>query len=1400
MTITTNVRWADNTSDLAKNLKDGLNQIEATRTSVDKLVQSLDGDKLVRYANTVTAAINQVGVSTLTAAQASKQLDVLERAMEKLSLSGKTIPDDMKSTAEALRKVSDDSEKASGGLGHFFTSMVGGVAAGELFAHAIEGGLRQIKDMITFLPELALEGSKVAGITRNFERLTEQAGLTGDVLLNTLRSATHKTVTDFELMKTVNQDLAAGLNLTTAQFGTLATGAFALAKATGVDVKSAFDTMNDAMLTGRTRSLALLTGKIDLAAAEERYAKTLGTTAEHLTSDGKMEAARVAILDAVADATKRIGEQGEGLGTKLAQVKTAWANFQEELGKTIATSPVIMAGMRGITDAIQEALGAHQEDSIRKIVSAINDAALAFLQFSEFGVTSAGFVAKEVLALYKVLGDIAQVTELGALGFKELALAVAEAGSVGGRLGPMADDVKRIQSEMDGMIQSIKDRGVALKAADAQQARIDEVTKSFNATLEELRAKLVAATHAHESLAGPTNQTAAAEERAGKAAEAHGEKTKQTSGEVSKAKSETDKYNESLKNVEQTTRGTFKSLDTLSDALVKQITGQAQSGAKWEDLKRVYKLTDTQVQALQDTIKLTSDVLKTETVSTQINAGELAKLGRIENDEIRTLKESESARRALGSARTLDLASLRQAGTVEDAEIERLKILTTWRQRLNDLEREHGARGAGLEGVGTPAQPLSPEQLEAMEQAQRNTAVLTAGVGNLSAAFAQVSQISGDSFGGAAKAVGMVTSSIGAAQKAIELFNAAQKATGAAAAIGTAAASASYVALALGISSAISDAVSDANVEALGQHLGNIYGTEFSASAAAAIHDTSGLLQTQFLREHGGVVPEGIPDLQRSTEQAATVLNTRQLVSEAGGLNSRNVDQFADHFRNLFRVLDEGLITADQATKALDENFSAFATAGTDRLGILNNHVREFIRLNDEAGTHSQHIDDYVRTQVSTNVIGGVSSFLNPNANASRQVEADQQKIADLNAQLTEAMKQDGDRAIENQARLRQEIEQTTAHLQTQQRVVDATQIHSAAAATAVAGSIVAAFSELQNRGASVTDALKAVSPSVAALQDQLTRTGLDGGQAFADISRYVSIANDAVDGPLLDSVGGLGQALVGLNNTGLLTQDTFSGLSDQVASSFDELIAQGVSGDDALRLMKPTLQQIYELQQDFGFATDDATQQLLDQAVAAGVVGETQRPIAERQLKATQDQTAAIDGLTRALTAGLGGAIDTTGGKMDQAFRHQAADAISVATGKVHDLSGAINSVPDKTFKIRGEYEGPSSGPALGAASGGIVWPGGVQLAKAYASGGMADFSPQGTDTIPAMLTPGELVMNVGQQNHVADALLRPDRGFSDERMVSAIARLERRITDIQLDQPRQMKRVMRDLIQAPA
>jgi hypothetical protein len=154
------------------------------------------------------------------------------------------------------------------------------------------------------MENLVMQGSAISDVTSNFEHLTAQAGRLGETLITELRNGTHGTIDDFNLIKIATQDLAAGMHLTDQQFGTLAKGAFALAQATGTDVKTALDTMNDAMLTGRTRSLALLTGKIDLTKAEEKFAASIGTTRDQLNDEGKLEAATA------GDSRFRLGGDG----------------------------------------------------------------------------------------------------------------------------------------------------------------------------------------------------------------------------------------------------------------------------------------------------------------------------------------------------------------------------------------------------------------------------------------------------------------------------------------------------------------------------------------------------------------------------------------------------------------------------------------------------------------------------------------------------------------------------------------------------------------------------------------------------------------------------------------------------------------------------------------------------------------------------------------------------------------------------------------------------------------------------------------------------------------------------------------------------------------------------------
>lgn len=91
-------------------------------------------------------------------------------------------------------------------------------------------------------------------------------------------------------------------------------------------------------------------------------------------------------------------------------------------------------------------------------------------------------------------------------------------------------------------------------------------------------------------------------------------------------------------------------------------------------------------------------------------------------------------------------------------------------------------------------------------------------------------------------------------------------------------------------------------------------------------------------------------------------------------------------------------------------------------------------------------------------------------------------------------------------------------------------------------------------------------------------------------------------------------------------------------------------------------------------------------------------------------------------------------------------------AADAVADYFGSL----DVEVNVRYKYPGDPVVP--GAATGGLVVPGGIQH---FDRGGVVlPFRPRGTDTVPAMLTPGEIVLNAAQQRNLAGAIGGPSVG----------------------------------------
>ncbi len=96
-----------NTEALLKNLAAGKGAIEAYGPTIAKMQETWNRNSalVVDKAATITAALKGIEVGTLTAADAAKNLRVLEAGMAQLSAAGRPIPAQMTQTAEALRHV-----------------------------------------------------------------------------------------------------------------------------------------------------------------------------------------------------------------------------------------------------------------------------------------------------------------------------------------------------------------------------------------------------------------------------------------------------------------------------------------------------------------------------------------------------------------------------------------------------------------------------------------------------------------------------------------------------------------------------------------------------------------------------------------------------------------------------------------------------------------------------------------------------------------------------------------------------------------------------------------------------------------------------------------------------------------------------------------------------------------------------------------------------------------------------------------------------------------------------------------------------------------------------------------------------------------------------------------------
>lgn len=159
----------------------------------------------------------------------------------------------------------------------------------------------------------------------------------------------------------------------------------------------------------------------------------------------------------------------------------------------------------------------------------------------------------------------------------------------------------------------------------------------------------------------------------------------------------------------------------------------------------------------------------------------------------------------------------------------------------------------------------------------------------------------------------------------------------------------------------------------------------------------------------------------------------------------------------------------------------------------------------------------------------------------------------------------------------------------------------------------VATFASYIRESGDVIGALKEMESSLADLSLAQELFGFEGSAAFNQLLQLRNVV--AANSEVADSIQGLNQLMQGLGDAGLNSKELFDAFGQDAVELFTQLTAGGASANQAMALMQPTLQKLWEHQKRYGDITDEATLKLLSEAEAQGIVGEAMQSVNQQIL-----------------------------------------------------------------------------------------------------------------------------------------------------------------------------------------
>lgn len=153
------------------------------------------------------------------------------------------------------------------------------------------------------------------------------------------------------------------------------------------------------------------------------------------------------------------------------------------------------------------------------------------------------------------------------------------------------------------------------------------------------------------------------------------------------------------------------------------------------------------------------------------------------------------------------------------------------------------------------------------------------------------------------------------------------------------------------------------------------------------------------------------------------------------------------------------------------------------------------------------------------------------------------------------------------------------------------------------ASSIMSAFALMVEAGLPLTQILDELGEAFILIQTRGEELGLSLGDEFTRFGEMMAILADDTLRRVIERVEAMSSVVEALGNTNLLTLEQFQALGDTALNAFNRLVEGGLTANEAMAALASPLQNLLNMQEQYGFSVGASTQELLDMAQAQGIV-----------------------------------------------------------------------------------------------------------------------------------------------------------------------------------------------------